>query len=235
MLVQEDVDRVLFVGGGGFTAPQRFRALYPNVTVDVVEIDPAVIHTATEYFGLREGPRLRVHRGDGRAFLRETNATYDLIVLDAYRADRVPFHLTTVEFFELARSHLDADGMLVANVISAPSGRGSAFFRAEYATMAAAFPHVVAFPTANGPYLQNIEVVAGARPLNESALAARAPTRDVGVPVQSAVRRIRGPESVRTDDVPVLTDDRAPVDELLASQLEKRYVLTYNGTTVAGG
>jgi len=232
MLVQDDVQRVLFVGGGGFTAPQRFAAEYPNVTVDVVELDPVVIRTAKSYFGLQESDRLRVHQGDGRAFLRHTDATYDLVVLDAYRADKVPFHLTTVEFMDLARQHLDDDGMLVANVISSPSGSGSAFFRAEYRTMQAAFPAVYAFPTADTPFLQNIEVVATKQELSTATLEARARNRDVGVPIQDAVTRMLDPASIRTDDVPILRDDKAPVDELLDAQLGRRYVITRNNTTV---
>jgi spermidine synthase len=35
--------KVLFVGGGGFSGPKYFLKTYPNVTVDVVEIDPVVI------------------------------------------------------------------------------------------------------------------------------------------------------------------------------------------------
>ncbi|MFB6082366.1 MAG: spermidine synthase [Halanaeroarchaeum sp.] len=232
MVVQDDVDRVLFVGGGGFTAPQRFVAEYPNVTVDVVELDPVVIDVAKEYFGLEESKRLRVHQGDGREFLETTDATYDLIVLDAYRADKVPFHLTTVEFMRLAREHLDEDGMLVANVISAPSGSGSAFFRAEYKTMSAAFPHVYAFPTAETPFLQNIEVVASKRELTEAELVAAVERTDGAVPTVADVRGMLTGSAVRTADVPVLRDDKAPVDELLDAQLGQRYVITRNGTTV---
>ncbi|MFB6070237.1 MAG: spermidine synthase [Halanaeroarchaeum sp.] len=232
MLVQDDVDRVLFVGGGGFTAPQRFVAEYPNVTVDVVEIDPVVIETAKRYFGLEESERLHVYRGDGREFLETTTRTYDLIVLDAYRADKVPFHLTTVEFMTLASDRLDEDGMLVANVISAASGPGSGFFRAEYATMGEAFPHVYAFPTSETPFLQNIEVVASKRELSRSLLERRAETRDVGVPLETAVADVMAPGSVPTDDVPVLRDEKAPVSELLDAQLGRRYVITHNGTTV---
>ncbi|MFB6132241.1 MAG: spermidine synthase [Halanaeroarchaeum sp.] len=235
MLVQDDVERVLFIGGGGFTAPQRFVEEYPNVTVDVVEIDPVVIRTAKQYFGLEESPRLRVHQGDGRQFLDETNRTYDLVVLDAYRSDQVPFHLTTVEFMNLVADHLDEDGMLVANVISAPSGPGSAFFRAQYKTMNRAFPHVYAFPTTDSGHLQNIEVVASKTELSRAMLTERAERRDVGVPLESAVARMMDPDRIRTDDVPVLRDDRAPVDELLDGQLGRRYVVARTNETAATG
>ena len=233
----DDVDRVLFVGGGGFSAPRRFAAEYPDVEVDVVELDPAVVDVARAHFGLEESDRLRVHVGDGRAFLERTDRTYDVIVLDAFRRDRAPFHLTTAEFMALAASRLDDDGVLVANVISAASGPASQFYRAEYATVQTAFPQVYAFPTVGGPVIQNVVLVATKREtvVTRADLAARVAQADVGVPLDDAVAHYRGPGDVRTSDVPVLRDDHAPVDRLLDPQLGRRYVISQNGTPQAVG
>jgi spermidine synthase len=233
MLWQEDVDRVLFVGGGGFSGPKRFAEEY-DVTVDVVEIDPGVVRAAKEYFGVSEGPQFNIHTMDGRRFLEQTNKTYDVIVLDAYQRSAVPFHLTTVEFMDLAKSRLDSDGAVVANVISARSGEGSRFFRAEFKTMQRAFPHVYAFPTSNTNSLQNIEVVATkGEPLTQAELERLAKTRDVGIDLTDAVQGYVPPSAVRTNDVPLLTDDHAPVDALLQGQVGKRYVVVVenNSTT----
>ena len=230
--MSDDVDRVLFVGGGGFSGPKRFAEEYPNVTVDVVELDPVVIDVAREHFGVEESEQLNVYEGDGREFLERTNRTYDAIVLDAYRKDRVPFHLATAEFMALSAEHLDEDGVLVANVISAADGPGSQFYRAEYATMETAFPHVYAFPTVGGPVVQNVELVATKREagFTRAELAARIEARDVGIELSDAPDRYRGADQVRTDDVPVLRDDRAPIDRLLDPQLGRRYVISRNGT-----
>ncbi|MFC7069574.1 spermidine synthase [Halobaculum lipolyticum] len=220
----DEIDRVLFVGGGGFTGPKRFVNDY-DVTVDVVEIDPEVIDAATEYFGVEESDRLRIHNAGGREFLRETNETYDLIVMDAYRKDKVPFELTTREFMQLASSRLDDDGILFANVISAANGPASQFYRAEYRTMDAVFPQVYAFPTVGGGVVQNIEVVAtknGTR-LTEAELLARNERRDVGIDLAAEVDDYAAPP--RTDDVPLLRDDRAPVDSLLDPMMGQRYVI----------
>jgi len=237
MLMQDDVDRVLFIGGGGFSTPNRYIEEYPNVTVDVVELDPAVIRVAKQYFDVPSTPRMNIHQGDGRNFLESTNRTYDVIVLDAYRKDRVPFQLTTVEFMQLASTRLDSDGVLVANLISARSGAGSAFFRAEVKTMERAFEHVYAFPTSDTPLLQNIEVIATNRDLgySEADLLARARARQarVGLNLTTEIRQYVPAADVPTDDVPVLTDDYAPVDQLLDPQLGRRYVVERNNTTTA--
>jgi spermidine synthase len=226
----DEIDRVLFVGGGGFTGPKRFVEEY-DVTVDVAEIDPAVIAVAKEYFRVEESARLRIHNRGGRQFLRETNRTYDLIVLDAYQKDKVPFELTTREFMRLASSRLDEDGMLFANVISAPRGPASELYRAEYRTMSTVFPQVYGFPTVGGGVVQNVEVVATKERtrLTERELLARNERREVGVDLRAEVRDYS--PAPPTDDVPVLRDDRAPVDSLLDPMAGQRYVVRQSNAT----
>ena len=224
MLMNDDVDRVLFIGGGGFTGPKRFAAEY-NVTVDVAEIDPEVIDAAKRYFGVEESERLNIHNEGGRQFLRETDHTYDLIVLDAYKKDKVPFEMTTVEFMELANDRLSAEGVLFANLISAPSGSASKFYRAEYKTMKRAFPQVYAFPTSDLSVVQNIELVAtkDEERLTQAELRERNRERDIGIDLRDEIGNYR--RSTNTDDVPVLRDDRAPVDSLLDPMVGQRYVV----------
>jgi len=222
----DEIDRVLFVGGGGFTGPKRFLAEYPNVTVDVVELDPAVVDVADEYFGVEEDPRLNVHVGGGRQFLRETNRTYDLIVLDAYRRDKVPFQLTTREFMALTSDRLDDEGMLFANLIAAPTGPASKFYRAQYATMRTEYPQVYTFPTVGGATVQNVELVAtknGTR-VPESTLRERNAAGAAGLDLSDEIGDYDATPPP-TDDVPVLRDDRAPVDSLLDPLVGQRYVV----------
>ncbi|WP_135821870.1 spermidine synthase [Halostella litorea] len=228
MLVADDVDRVLFVGGGGFTGPKRFVEEY-NATVDVAEIDPEVIDVAREYFRVPETDQLNVYNEGGRQYLQETEKTYDLIVLDAYKRDKVPFQLTTVEFMQLANDRLDEDGVLLANVISARNGPASKFYRAEYKTMERAFPQVYAFPTAGAASVQNIELMATKRDgqLTEAELRERNEERDVGLDLSDEIANFE--RSAETDGVPVLRDDRAPVDSLLEPMAGQRYVVEETG------
>lgn len=231
MLYDDDVEDVLFVGGGGFSGPKRFAAEY-DVDIDVVEIDPGVVSAARQYFDVTERPRFDVHVMDGRRFLESTDETYDLVVLDAYQRSAVPFHLTTVEFMELVSDRLDDDGSVVANVISARSGDGSEFFRAQFETMQEAFPHVYAFPTSDTDSLQNIEVVATkGPPRSQAELQRLAAERDVGIDLTDEVQRYTTASEVETGDVPVLTDEHAPVDALLQGQVGKEYVVVENETT----
>lgn len=224
MLMQDDVDRALFIGGGGFSGPKRFVDEY-NATVDVVEIDPEVVSTAKEYFNVTESDRLNIHVDDGREFLQETDNEYDIIVVDAYRKSRVPFHLTTKEFLQLAYTRMDDDGVLMANLISTSRGPGSKFYRAEYRTMKEVFPQVYAYPTRDTTLAQNIELVASKNSSRYSPeeLQRINQRRDIGLDLSREIQRI---ENVSTSDAPVLTDKRAPVDSLLEPLIGTRYVLT---------
>jgi len=158
-LFHGDIETVLFIGGGGFTGPKRFLADY-NVAVDVIELDPDVVDTAWTFFDVEASNGLTVHVGDGRQFLRETDRTYDLIILDAFQAGSAPSQLTTVEFLQLTRDSLSSDGVVLANLVSAPNGPLSGLYRAQCETMTRVFPRVYSFPTAGGFLPQNIEVVA---------------------------------------------------------------------------
>jgi len=220
----DEIDRVLFIGGGGFSGPKRFVAEY-DATVDVVEIDPVVIDTAKEYFDVEESGQLNIHNEDGRQFLRETDHTYDLIVLDAYKKDKVPFQLTTVEFMRLTNDRLSEDGILFANIISAPNGPASKFYRAEYRTMQQVYPQVYGFPTATANVVQNVEVVAtkNYEQIARSELQSRNERRDIGIDLASEVENYERKNP--GDDVPILRDDYAPVDTLMDPMAGQRYVI----------
>ncbi|WP_324759469.1 spermidine synthase [Haloarcula sp. GH36] len=221
----DDIDRVLFVGGGGFSGPKRFVSEY-DATVDVVEIDPTVVRVAKEYFAVEESDQLNIHTDDGRRFLRQTNRTYDLIVLDAYKKDKVPFQLTTVEFMQLTRDRLSEDGILMSNLISAPRGPASQFYRSEYRTVNEVYPQVYSFSTASGStVVQNIELVATKddERLSEANLRQRNAERDIGVDLTDEVDSYQDPPP--TEDVPILRDDRAPIDSLLDPMVGQEYVV----------
>jgi spermidine synthase len=217
------VRRVLVVGLGGGSIPRRFWRDYPEVTVEVAELDPMVVEVAKRFFEVREDPRLRIVIQDGRLFLRRSAQRYDLIILDAYFADAIPFHLTTREFYALVRDRLAPGGAVVSNLIGALTGPQSALFLAMYRTHGAVFPGLYPFPVSLRTYedpegLRNIILVATAeRGLTRAEIMARARriAPRVRFPQFTAYAADHYDEPVAVEDVPVLTDDYAPVDALL--------------------
>jgi spermidine synthase len=78
-----------------------------------IEIDPAVADIARREFQFTGDVIL----GDARAVLARDRTRYDLIFLDACTADRLPWHLFTLEVLELLRGRLAAGGVLVIQFI----------------------------------------------------------------------------------------------------------------------
>ncbi len=117
----ESPRRVLIVGLGGGTIPMFLRAHYPELTIDVVDIDPEVVAVAKRYFGFCEDARMHVHVADGRQFIEQCRRPYDIVFLDAFGCDSVPYHLATQEFLQAVRRAVVSSGVVVGNIWSRAS------------------------------------------------------------------------------------------------------------------
>jgi len=233
-----DFKKVLFVGGGGFTGPTNFISLYPNAFIDVVEIDPDVIDTAKKYFSLREDPRLRIFNEDARTFLVQTEEKYDVIILDAYTTSYVPFHLLTNEYFQILDTRLTQNGVIVSNLIGSLIGDTSDLVRAVYKTMDKTFPNLYVFTTEHKiGNIQNLMVVATKTETNynEEDLKILANENFLVKYLDdfSDEDHFYNGE-MRTDDVPFLTDQYSPVENLLNPVTSQPFVkggLLYQNTS----
>jgi spermidine synthase len=132
--------RALILGHGGGSFAKWLARYWPELEVDVVEFDPVVVRMAEEYFSYRVPPQHHVYVRDARAFLNHTEATYDLIWVDAFARHLVPFHLTTEEFFFELRRHLTPAGVLVLNLASSGTGGDLRRTQAVVETMKRSFP-----------------------------------------------------------------------------------------------
>ena len=211
--------RILFLGLGGGSAPKRFWRDYPQLQLDVAEVDPEVVKVARRFFAVPASPRLRIDVEDGRRFLAKHTDRYDAIVVDTYYSDSIPFHMATREFVELARRRLEPGGVIAMNVIGAVRGNGSKLFRALYRTYRTEFPTVVVHPVDHPDSFGNIILLAteGGEP-QKSLLAARwreLRARRPTAPDLSGAISMRYDAPIPTADVPTLTDDYAPTDALL--------------------
>jgi spermidine synthase len=114
----DNPERILIVGLGGGTIPGFLHKHYPRATIDVVDIDPDVVHVAKRFFGFREDATMHAHVADGRRFIEECRNPYDLIFLDAFGTENIPYHLATREFLQAVRRALRPKGVAVGNVWS---------------------------------------------------------------------------------------------------------------------
>lgn len=216
------LSRVAMVGLGGGSTQRSFLHRYAEVRIDSIEIDPAVVGIATNYFQVRISERHRVFTEDGRNYLRRSRQSYDLIILDAYVKHRygsnLPAHLATREFFESARERLTPNGVLAYNVITTLKLGGTEATHALARTLQAVFPQVYRFQAADS---LNAVLIATLEPRRLDLTELR--RRAAGLPGQG----VRWPAglsgrlpSMRPDLPPevararILTDDFAPVEAL---------------------
>jgi len=209
--INPDLKRVLVIGGAGYSIPKDFLNNYPDVRVDVVEIDPELTELAKKYFNLKDNPRLNTYHEDGRTFINRTaeggKEKYDAIFIDAFKSYSMPFQLTTKEFINRLSDSLNDDGVVITNIISAIEGDTGKFLQAEYKTYTSVFPKVYLFPITDpqDPYLIQNVIFLGTKNnnLNVTEILKDNPEDYLSHLWQKEVL----PSSV------ILTDDYAPVDQ----------------------
>ncbi len=209
---------VTHVGGAGMSLPRYLRATRPGTQSTVLELDPLMTDIAERDMGWEPGPDVTMRFGDARLRLDDVEAgSQDLVVGDAFGGVSVPWHLTTVEFVRDIRSRLRPDGVYALNMIDYPD---LGFARAELATLAAVFDHVAVLAPAErlrGESGGNFIMVASDDPVPVEAMLARNAAR--GDDEEALWDGGSSLDDVTLDDflagAEVLTDDFAPVDQLL--------------------
>lgn len=218
--------RILVIGLGGAAVQKRLWRDFDDVEVTTVELDGEVVEASRRWFGFPDHPRLPVEVADGRRFLDGNDTRWDVIMVDAFYADGVPFQLTTLEFVELMRARLAPGGVVATNVIGALAGPESRLTRALVKTYGTVFPTVELHPVYEDAQdrrpgdIRNIVLVGTERAspsterLSETWGEVRR-TRAPEAPDLNAAARDRWEAQLRIDDVPLLTDAYAPTDSLL--------------------
>jgi spermidine synthase len=121
LLLNPEPERILVLGLGGGTLPMALDEILPETRIDAVEIDPAVVRVAREFFGFAPSERVSVYDQDGRVFVKralQKGETYDFIMLDAFNGEYIPEHLMTREFLAEVQQLLSPGGVLAANTFS---------------------------------------------------------------------------------------------------------------------
>lgn len=107
-------ESVLILGMGTGTYAVQCTKYYGDMSIEGVEIDEKITKLSREYFNLPDNVNVTTY--DGRAFLNAADKKYDVIMVDAYQDITIPFQMSSVEFFELVKSHLNENGVMVVNM-----------------------------------------------------------------------------------------------------------------------
>ncbi|HEX42904.1 MAG TPA: tetratricopeptide repeat protein [Phycisphaerales bacterium] len=211
----------MVIGGGGYVYPRYLQKHFPNARIDVVEIDPGVTKAAVEAFGLPADSPINTITMDARNYVdellyhrrrgRET-VKYDLIFEDAINDYSVPFQLVTKEFNESISQILSEDGVYLVNLIDYfDSGL---FLGSVIATIQETFPYVSVATEADSPTAvrNTFVVIASQRPLDLAAMIADyRPEMEVWRLTEHEIEALKVQARCF-----VLTDDHAPVENMLA-------------------
>jgi len=217
--------RGLILGHGGGSLAKWLARWWPELQLDIVEVDPSVVRVAEAYFNYSAASGHRVSVKDARVFLRTSEARYDIIWLDVFARHLIPFHLTTREFFAEMRAHLNPDGVLAVNLSSTGEGPDRLRSYAVVETLRTVFPLIESFST-KGPWrtrypdAENLIFFAGppvsrmrqpefATRVNELVAERRLPMELPGL--LASRREHAWPPGI------VLTDDFSPFDLLMGS------------------
>lgn len=131
--------RTLMIGLGGGVLARSFLRAYPQMRIDVVELDPEVVDVARRYFGLQDEERLRIIVDDGRHYLAQSGPTYDVVILDALFEAYTPFVFATCEYMAMLKRRLAPGGVYAHNAIGYLVGEESRTFRRYLRTLRDAF------------------------------------------------------------------------------------------------
>jgi spermidine synthase len=214
LLIVPHPRKALLIGLGGGTIGRYLQSRDPRIDVQYVDIDPAVSEIAKRFFFFQPGPRMRVAIEDGRQYLHASSETWDLIYADAYIGQSVPFHLTTVQFLDEVKRHLNPGGAFALNLAG---GLGDPFSQAMYRTVRERFDSAYFFRI---PHAPNALVVASgdADTLSNADLLQRGRELDRALrfdPPLATLATWRGEVALDVTKIPVLTDELAPTDRLI--------------------
>lgn len=206
--------RILMIGGGAYSYPKDFLKKNPDLSIDVVELDPQITLLAKKYFNLKDNPRLTIYHQDGRIYLNKTEKRYDTVLIDAYQSSlTVPYQLTTKETAEKIYKLLNDKGVIFMNIIASIDGINGKFLRAEYVTYKSVFPQVYLFlASSQKDSFEPGNIILVALKSQEKVDFSK------GVEEYESLLKNLWTDEV-AGDVSVLTDDFAPVEQYAAEML----------------
>ncbi len=135
-VIKPDLKRALIIGLG---AGHMAGVLHDQhrISVDTLEIDPAVADAARRYFGYQPSGVAII--GDGRYEIRHLKGPYDLIIHDCFTGGSEPAHLLTVETLVHLKRLLAKQGILAINFVAFAEGGHSAALASVAKTLATVF------------------------------------------------------------------------------------------------
>lgn len=210
-----DYKSMAMIGSAAGTASYIISKVYGDIPMDGVEIDPEIVNIGRRYFALDTLPSVTTYVQDGRTFLQTDgkDKKWTVVGIDAYRQPYIPFHLTTVEFFQEVKNRLTPDGAVMIN--AGRTFNDTRLVEALANTMLQVYPNVYVIDV---PTLANSMVIGTAGPSRLENFAENAARVDNPILKQifdvsqqkGNIREVK-PDAAKL----VFTDDKAPIEEVI--------------------
>ncbi|MBD3415419.1 MAG: hypothetical protein GF421_13460 [Candidatus Aminicenantes bacterium] len=161
LLQNPKAEKVLLIGGGLAGSLQQILK-YPLTQIHYVELDPEIIRMSLSHLPeakklLTGHPRIQVFFEDGRVFLKNTQTTYDIIILNLPPPETVQLNrFYTQEFFQIIQKKLNQNGVFSFQVPSAEnyiSPQLQDFLSCLFFTLKSVFQDVNIVPGASNIFL----------------------------------------------------------------------------------
>jgi len=104
---------------------------YLSAQIDVVEIDPGLTSIAKRWFAYDSPSNVRIVNDDARTYVDTTDERYDIVIVDIYNDNEIPFTILTREYGESIRRIVNDGGVVIANIIASDHGWCLPFFQAS--------------------------------------------------------------------------------------------------------
>lgn len=111
------VSSILVFGVGGGTVFKMFQKAFPGARLVGVDIDTEIIRIGKQYFGLDTLPHLSLVAQDARIYVKDPSSKekYDLVIVDLYTGNGVPFFVTGKPFLAAVRRLVRPGGRMIMN------------------------------------------------------------------------------------------------------------------------
>ena len=223
---QDTPFKSLTIGGGGYTFPRFMEVTYPKAQIDVVEIDPQVTKVVYDHLGLPNDTRIVTYNTDGRWYVMNCKEKYDLVFTDAYNDLSIPYHLTTKEFAAQIKSIMNPGAILMSNVID--NFQKGIFLPSFVRTLREVFGKENVYLISVSPHFRETRISTfivlasnGSLDINTFDKFVKS---ELGQNATAAVLpEVLMEEFINKKHSIIITDDHAPIDNLIAPVFEERF------------
>jgi spermidine synthase len=223
---QDGEFKSLTIGGGGYTFPRYMEITYPKAHIDVVEIDPQVTRVVYEQLNMPKNTKITTYNTDGRWYIMNCKNKYDLVFTDAFNDLSIPYHLTTKEFAAQIKSIMNPDAILMSNIID--NFQKGVFLPSYIKTLREVFGQKNVYLVSVNPNFKETRISTFIVLASNGSLDMNAFDKFVKSELGRNATAAVLPEDLMEEFVNkkhsiIITDDHAPIDNLIAPVFEERF------------